>query len=98
MDEIVARLKQKPVTFRLKAQLAAAGDQTSDPAKPWPDDREVVDLGTITLDNAVANSAEAEKPLLFLPGQIIDGIELSDDPLVSIRDGAYAESFSRRNP
>lgn len=98
MDEIAQRLKQGPATFRLKAQLAAPGDQTSDPAKPWPDDRQVVDLGVLTIDKAVANSAEAEKPLLFLPGQIIDGIELSDDPLVSIRDGAYAESFARRNP
>lgn len=98
MDEIVARLKQGPVSFRLKAQLAAPGDQTSDPAKPWPDDRPVADLGTITLDKAVADSKAAEKPLLFLPGQILDGIELSDDPLVSIRDGAYAESFARRNP
>ena len=26
------------------------------------------------------------------------GIEPSDDPMISIRDGAYAESFSRRNP
>jgi catalase len=98
MDEIVQRLQQGPVTFRLKAQLAAPGDQTSDPAKPWPDDRPVADLGVLTIDKAVADSKEAEKPLLFLPGQIIDGIELSDDPLVSIRDGAYAESFSRRNP
>lgn len=98
MDEIVGRLKQGPVTFRLKAQLAAPGDQTSDPAKPWPDDRPVADLGVLTIDKAIADSKEAEKPLLFLPGQIIDGIELSDDPLVSIRDGAYAESFARRNP
>lgn len=98
MDGVVERLKQGPVTFRLKAQLAAPGDQTSDPAKPWPDDRQVLELGTLTIDKAVADSREAEKPLLFLPGQIIDGIELSDDPLVSIRDGAYAESFARRNP
>jgi len=98
VDEIGERLKKGPVTFHVKAQLAAAGDQTKDPSEPWPDDRKVVDLGVLTIDKAVADSAEAEKPLLFLPGQLTDGIEQSDDPLVDIRDGAYAESFSRRNP
>ena len=98
VDEIVQRLKQGPVTFHLKAQLAAPGDQTKDPSEPWPADRKVVDLGVLTIDKAVADSAQAEKPLLFLPGQLTDGIERSDDPLVDIRDSAYAESFSRRNP
>jgi catalase len=96
--ELTERLKQSPVTFHLKAQLAAPEDDLVDPAKPWPADRKVVDLGTLTIDKAVADSAEAQKALLFLPGQVTDGIEPSDDPMISIRDGAYAESFSRRNP
>jgi catalase len=36
--------------------------------------------------------------LLFLPGQLTDGIEASDDPMIAVRDGAYAVSFSRRSP
>jgi catalase len=96
--ELPERLKQGPVTFHLKAQLAAPGDDLVDPAKPWPADRTVVDLGTLTIDKAVADSAAAQKALLFLPGQVTDGIEPSDDPMIGIRDGAYAESFSRRNP
>lgn len=98
MDELPQRLKQGPVTFHLKAQLAAPGDPTNDPTQPWPDDRKIVDLGVLTIDTAVADSAEAEKALLFLPGQLTDGIEPSDDPLIDVRDGAYAESFSRRSP
>lgn len=98
MAELPARLKRGPVTFHLQAQLAAPGDSTADPAKPWPADRKVVDLGTLTINNAVADSAEAQKALLFLPGLLTDGIEQSDDPLIDVRDGAYAESFSRRNP
>jgi catalase len=98
VEELPERLMRGPVTFRLKAQLAAPGDSTKDPAQPWPDDRKVVDLGTLTIDKAVADSDEAEKTLLFLPGQLTDGIEASDDPLISVRDGAYAESFSRRSP
>jgi len=98
MDELPERLKRGPVTFHLKARLAAAGDSTKDPTKPWPEDRKVVELGVLTIDKAVANSAEAQKTLLFLPGQLTDGIEQSDDPLIDVRNGAYAVSFSRRNP
>jgi catalase len=98
MAELPERLKQRPVTFSLKVQLAAAGDSTKDPTQPWPDDRKVVELGTLTIDKAPADSAQAEKPLLFLPGQLTDGIEPSDDPLIDVRDGAYPVSFSRRNP
>jgi len=96
--DLTERLKLGPVTFHLKAQLAAPEDDLVDPAKPWPADRKVVELGALTIDKAVADSAEAQKALLFLPGQVTDGIEPSDDPMISIRDGAYAESFSRRNP
>jgi catalase len=97
MDELPKHLAKTPIVFELKAQLAAPGDQTKDASQPWPADRKVVDLGTLTVDKAVPNSAEAEKPLVFLPGQLIDGIEKSDDPLIDARDQAYAISFSRRN-
>jgi catalase len=98
MQELPQRLKQGPLTFHFKAQLAAAGDSTKDPAKPWPDDRKLVELGILTIDKAVPDSDEAQKKLLFLPGQLTDGIEESDDPMIDVRNGAYAVSFSRRNP
>jgi catalase len=97
VDELPKRIVKKAVTFHLKAQLAAPGDQTMDPSQPWPDDRKVVDLGTLTLGKPVADSLAAQKKLLFLPGNIPDGIELSDDPLVGVRTGAYAVSFGRRS-
>jgi catalase len=98
MDELPQRLKHGPVTFHLRAQLATAGDSTKDPTIAWPNDRKSVELGVLTIDKVVADSAEAEKKLLFLPGALTEGIEKSDDPLIDIRDGAYALSFSRRNP
>jgi catalase len=97
MDELPTRLAKGPVTFHLKAQLAAPGDPTNDATKPWPDDRKLVDLGMLTIDKAAADSLEAQKELLFLPGQVIDGIDVSDDPLIGMRDAAYAVSFSRRS-
>lgn len=96
-DELATRIQRGNVRFNLRAQMANPGDPTNDPSQPWPENRKRVDLGTLTLNKLVDDGKEAEKPLLFLPGQVPDGIELSDDPMVLIRNSAYAESFSRRN-
>jgi catalase len=96
-DELARRIARKPVVFHLKAQLAEPGDQTKDASQPWPADRKVVDLGVLTLTKVVPNSLEAQKKLLFLPTNLTAGIELSDDPLPSVRTAAYAVSFGRRS-
>jgi catalase len=96
--ELTGRMKHGPVSFHLKAQLADASDQTHDPTKPWPASRRVADLGVVTITKAVADSDAAQKQLLFLPTNLIDGIEASDDPIIPIRGGSYAVSFSRRSP
>ena len=97
VDDLPQRIAKKPVVFHLKAQLAAAGDQTKDPSEPWPATRKLIDLGVLTLDKPVADSLEVQKKLLFMPTHLTDGIELSDDPLPPIRTAAYAVSFARRN-
>ena len=96
-DELTQRIARKPVVFHLKAQLAEPGDQTNDGSQPWPDDRKVVELGVLTLNKVAPNSLEAEKKLLFVPTSLTAGIELSDDPLPSVRAAAYAVSFGRRS-
>ena len=96
-DDLVKRIAQKPIVFHVKAQLAEPGDQTKDASQPWPDDRKVVELGVLTLTKVVPNSAEVEKKLLFVPTNLTPGIELSDDPLPSVRAAAYGVSFGRRS-
>jgi catalase len=96
VDDLPKRIAQKPVVFHLKAQLAEPGDPTKDPSQPWPDTRKVVELGVLTLDKPVADSLAAQKKLLFMPTQLTDGIEFSDDPLPIVRAGAYTVSFARR--
>jgi catalase len=64
---------------------------------PRPDDRKVVELGVLTLNKVVPNSLEAQKRLLFLPTNLTAGIELSDDPLPTVRTAAYSVSFGRRS-
>ncbi len=96
VDELPQRLAKEKVGFRVMAQLANPGDQTKDPTEPWPADRKVVDLGTITLTNAVADNDKAQKALRFLPNRLQPGIEVSDDPLIDARVRAYVISFGRR--
>jgi catalase len=95
VDDLPARIANRPVVFHLKAQLAAPGDQTKDPSQPWPADRKVVDLGVLTLDTPV-DTLEVQKKLLFLPNRLTDGIELSDDKLPVIRSEVYVLAFARR--
>jgi catalase len=97
MRELPARLAREPARFRLAAQLAEPGDPTADATRPWPADRRLVELGTITLDRMDPDSAAASQELLFLPTNLIDGIEPSDDPLIDARTAAYAVSFDRRS-
>ena len=96
-DDLARRIAQKPLVFHVKAQLAQAGDQTKDPSRPWPADRKLVDLGVLTLTRVVPDSKQAEKKLLFMPTSLTPGIELSDDPLPTLRAAAYGVSFARRS-
>jgi catalase len=98
IDDLKSRLAAGPVTFHLQAQLATASDSTKDASQPWPESNKVVDLGVLTIDTLVPESSVVERGLLFLPGRLTKGIEPSDDPLIAVRDAAYAVSFARRAP
>jgi len=96
-DDLKQRLQRGPVQFRLLAQVAAPEDPITDATIPWPEERPRVELGVITVKTVAADNEAAARTLLFLPGQVTDGIEPSDDPLIAVRDAAYAISFSRRS-
>ena len=94
--ELRTRLKRGPIKFHLIVQLANPGDPTNDGSLVWPDDRKTIDVGTISITSVVADSDAAQKVLVFFPTTLIDGIELSDDPLPSLRTSVYVLSFARR--
>jgi len=96
IDDLPQRIAKKPVLFHLTAQLAEAGDQTKDPSEPWSRDHRVVDLGVLTVDKVLVDSREVQKDLLFLPTNLTDGIELSDDRMPLIRTAVYGVAFARR--
>jgi catalase len=96
MDEIKERLHRGAVEFRLLAQIADRTDPTNDATEVWPDDRRKVDLGVIQLRTLDANSSQTERALIMDPTHLVDGIELSDDPLPAFRSQVYGISFEHR--
>jgi catalase len=96
VDELKTRLATGPVQFRLIVQLPNPGDPTKDPSLVWPDDRQTVDAGLISIKSIVPDSEAAERALAFFPTNLTDGIELSDDPLPTLRSDVYALSEKYR--
>jgi catalase len=96
MDELPARLAQGEVQYRIQLQLAEQGDKVDDATVVWPDDRQVVELGVLTLKTPLENGREVEKTVMFNPLMLPDGIAPSTDPVLLARPAAYAVSFGRR--
>ena len=96
MDEVKTHLAKAPIKLRVLVQLANPGDQTSDGSIVWPDDRKLVEMGTITLTTVAPNNAALQKQLAFNPIYLTDGIQLSDDPLIAVRSAVYALSVAHR--
>ncbi len=95
-EDLPRRLTKGPVKFRLVAQLANPGDQTKDGSMVWPDDRKLVELGSISLTTVAPDNAELQKSLTYNPIFLTSGIQLSDDPLVPLRSAVYALSIAHR--
>lgn len=95
VPELHARLADGPVRFRLELQLAEPSDRTDDPSKRWPEDREVIVAGVVTITGE-APEADALEREVFDPTRVPDGVELSDDPVLRLRPEAYAVSAERR--
>ena len=45
----------------------------------------------------VPDPEESGGPIVFDPTRVVDGIELSDDPILRYRPTAYSESIARRS-
>lgn len=97
-EELIARVKSAPVKFSLQAQIAEEGDQTDNALVRWPDTRQVVELGTLTLDKLVESPKQhgEQKKIIFDPIPRVKGIEPSADPLLDMRAGIYLISGHQR--
>ena len=95
-EEIRARLEAGPVVFDLEVQIAIPGDPVDDPSAAWPRARRTVKVGVYEITGLETERETGGDVLVFDPTRVIDGIELSDDPVLRFRHDAYSESVARR--
>lgn len=95
-DELAESVAKAPIKLRILVQLANDGDVVVDATIHWPEDRTLLELGTITLTELTPNSAHEQQQLIFDPIPRVDGIDPSDDPLLELRAAVYLISGRRR--
>jgi catalase len=94
--EMEERLAVGPAELELSCVLGEEGDAVDDPTAPWPEERERVALGALRLQSLVADQEEGGDIVVFDPVNVVDGIELPDDPILYARSAAYTVSAARR--
>jgi catalase len=95
-DGLIAAIHRQPLRWHLIVIVGQPGDLTSDPTVAWPEGREKVDVGVLTLDRVESDETSAATGLNFDPLVLPAGIAPSDDPLLSARSAVYSQSFTRR--
>lgn len=93
--EIAARVDNGPVRYTLQVQLAGDGDDPHDPMSVWSS-TERIDAGTLEVTTPDPEREGDGRIVVFDPTRVVDGIELSDDPILLYRPKAYGESLNRR--
>jgi catalase len=97
-EEIRERLAGGPVRFMLELQIAEPGDDVDDPSASWPKQRRRVLAGTFEITALETERETGGDVLVFDPTRVIDGIELSADPVLNFRTKAYSDSVAQRMP
>jgi catalase len=95
-EEIAERISKGPVRFRIVVQIADASDTVDDATIHWPESRELVELGTVELNQVVTETPAEQKHIIFDPIPRVDGIDPSADPLLELRAAIYLLSGRRR--
>lgn len=92
-DELERRLSSSTIGFDLWLQIGTEEDDPTDPTTPWPEERDSIRAGHMSLTEFIDKECE---PMIFDPGRVVEGIERSDDRILHARSGAYSVSFERR--
>jgi len=95
-QELQQRLAKGPVQWNLVVSTAAPGDAIDDPSTPWPDSREQVVAGVLSLDRMQSQEEGACGQINFDPLILPSGVRGSDDPILAARSAVYSQSFNRR--
>jgi catalase len=93
---LIERVRRGPVHWDMIVTIGKAGDNETDPTKPWPQDRDKINAGTLTIASAQPQEGAACDNVNFDPLVMTDGIQPSNDPVLLFRSPAYAISFGKR--
>jgi catalase len=96
-QEILERLGSGTAAFSLVVTLAELGDPVDDPTEAWPPEREQVVVGRLELTGPETERERGGDVLVFDPTRVVDGIEVTEDPILRFRHHAYAVSVERRS-
>lgn len=95
-DALVRQLKSGPLRWDLHLVVGAPDDPV-DPTLLWPTDRRVVNAGVLVLDSVQTEAPGNARDVNFDPLVLPDGIQPSDDPILSARSAIYAASYRARS-
>jgi catalase len=95
IEELDERLASQPVRFSYQVQVAAEGDSTVDPSKPWHSTKTVT-VGTLEVTGIDTEREHGGDIVVFDPMRVTDGIEPSNDPVLHFRTLAYSASVKLR--
>ncbi|KQP38243.1 catalase [Methylobacterium sp. Leaf104] len=95
-DDFTAAVRQAPVRWHLIVTPGSPGDDSADATLPWPSERASIDVGSVIVTTTEAEATGNCRDVNFDPLVLPVGIVGSDDPLLSARSAAYAQSFARR--
>jgi catalase len=88
-DELKERIASTPIAFKLNAQIAEEGDITDNASVSWPESRKIVELGEIKLDTLDDDTLAHQKTIIFDPIPRVEGVDVSDDPILDVRAAIY---------
>lgn len=95
-DDLIARLRAGPATWRMIVVVANPGDRTDNATVRWTGPHRQIDVGTLVLDRAATETQGDCRDYNYDPMILPKGVEASDDPLLPLRSAAYSASFRRR--
>jgi catalase len=95
-DEIQERIAKGPVGFRIMVQLAEDGDTVDDATVRWPEGRQLITFGEISLTGITPDNAREQQQIIFDPIPRVEGVEASADPLFEPRANIYLMSGRQR--
>lgn len=95
-QRLIERVKDKPVRWSMMLTIGTPADPVDNPTLAWPQGREEINVGTLTISSATPQAGADCENINFDPLVMAAGIEPTNDPVLLFRRAAYAVSYGKR--